>query len=680
MLLSSSTQFPQPHGYEQRQGVEEEIAQAAGAIRNMASTNERRIEFVEAGAAEPLVSIIREMGDVQRGAAAAAVHSLCVENARNRQIIARAGAIAPLVAVIRQAVSDETHDDGGEYEDENGRVRRLVRCTGPNKPSDPTLEYCVSALRELALETKNSEMVGQCGGLKPLLALMSMTQRQETRSLAGNTIVSLAATEKYRDAIGRLGAMPIFLEFVEQGPNVDTLMATCAVKNMLSNNNNKTLFMEHKGLPLLLEIMKDPSATARSQEKCAAALCHLAMVPEYVKPLVDGGTLAVVSAHLHSEDRRLRDACAELVGELGEGVGVDDLIDHVAHPLMYLLGSKLESERIVGARSLAKLALNGAESKVVISQMLVMDAGVAARDRRKTREWKLKRAVKRESAHLQATLRSYRQSVVDAEARKEAAKYEARREFKKIFGPTEIAAYREQFKMIDVDNSGAIDEFEMQALMTSIGLRGKGKKAKAALAKRVRRMIRSVDRDNTGTVDFNEFLQVMRRLHSGWGGSFGRALKRAGKQGKLGASGKAMRYLMGKKRAEAHIQGSLVLAKVRMRKMWVRVESVLGLSGVTAGQGNNVYCVVYWNHRRVGQTPTVENSLDVAWGADHDGDTVQREQTGSSGEVIVGLVPVECDGEAQYFEWLLPMQFDDLEMRVEVRLIHTRHSNPTATH
>ena len=117
-----------------------------------------------------------------------------------------------------------------------------------------------------------------------------------------------------------------------------------------------------------------------------------------------------------------------------------------------------------------------------------------------------------------------------------------------------------------------------------------------------------------------------------------------------------------------------------MRKMWVRVESVLGLSGVTAGQGNNVYCVVYWNHRRVGQTPTVENSLDVAWGADHDGDTVQREQTGSSGEVIVGLVPVECDGEAQYFEWLLPMQFDDLEMRVEVRLIHTRHSNPTATH
>ncbi|KAH6674060.1 calmodulin [Plectosphaerella plurivora] len=60
---------------------------------------------------------------------------------------------------------------------------------------------------------------------------------------------------------------------------------------------------------------------------------------------------------------------------------------------------------------------------------------------------------------------------------------------------------KEVFKIFDRDGTGDISPLELQAAMTSLGL-------KPSLAE-VKEMIREIDTDGDGQIDFNEFLDIM---------------------------------------------------------------------------------------------------------------------------------------------------------------------------
>jgi len=64
-----------------------------------------------------------------------------------------------------------------------------------------------------------------------------------------------------------------------------------------------------------------------------------------------------------------------------------------------------------------------------------------------------------------------------------------------------VAMYREVFKMFDMDGSGTIEEEEL-----GIGLRLIGKRPEEA---ELQELIRRVDKDNSGEIDFSEFLEFM---------------------------------------------------------------------------------------------------------------------------------------------------------------------------
>eukprot|EP00002_Diphylleia_rotans_P010472 TRINITY_DN2095_c0_g1_i1.p1 TRINITY_DN2095_c0_g1~~TRINITY_DN2095_c0_g1_i1.p1 ORF type:complete len:154 (-),score=43.59 TRINITY_DN2095_c0_g1_i1:432-893(-) len=67
----------------------------------------------------------------------------------------------------------------------------------------------------------------------------------------------------------------------------------------------------------------------------------------------------------------------------------------------------------------------------------------------------------------------------------------------------ELREFREIFSLVDVDHSGSISPEELGQLMTTLGLRPSQQELDA--------MIREIDADGSGDIDFDEFVAVMSR-------------------------------------------------------------------------------------------------------------------------------------------------------------------------
>ncbi|KAG3098354.1 hypothetical protein PI124_g15373 [Phytophthora idaei] len=70
-----------------------------------------------------------------------------------------------------------------------------------------------------------------------------------------------------------------------------------------------------------------------------------------------------------------------------------------------------------------------------------------------------------------------------------------------LFGPKELTKLKQQFMVLDLDGSGAIDEHELQQLVKKLGRRAEEFDLPA--------MLREVDGDGSGSIGFNEFLQIV---------------------------------------------------------------------------------------------------------------------------------------------------------------------------
>ncbi|KAH8069709.1 Ca2-binding protein [Aureococcus anophagefferens] len=68
----------------------------------------------------------------------------------------------------------------------------------------------------------------------------------------------------------------------------------------------------------------------------------------------------------------------------------------------------------------------------------------------------------------------------------------------------EIEEIREAFNLFDTDGSGTIDPKELKAAMQSLGFEAKNQT--------IYQMIGDIDKDNSGTIDFEEFLDMMAKM------------------------------------------------------------------------------------------------------------------------------------------------------------------------
>jgi Ca2+-binding EF-hand superfamily protein len=652
--LSRGICFPQPALQVDVIATERELGQAAGALKNMATTEKIRIEIVDQGAVDPLVKCIKGQCDFVKGMAADCLGELAI-NIRNRDIIAQGGAIPPLVGILRHFAAPPD-EDYSTYVDEFGKVRSI----GSEKPTLKTVERVCRALRRLALNAKNAIELGHNGAMKPLLFVMEHVDSAETRSQSGNTLVSMAATEEYRNKIGRLDAIPAFQKFLKSIGH-DTLMAACALKNLVWNEPNKHMMAHKQGIPQLVDILA--SGPTRAAEKCATSLCHIAECREHLKDVVDAKAITALIPHLHSEDIRLKLAAVRLLEILHSAMDVEQYKLCAQQLMLMLRKEAMWKERILATSCLGHLASAGGEHsdemKIAICASAVELLHLEPRERKRQIEFKRKRAIKREQMRISKSLTSYRQWKADAAQRVMELRFKANTEMRMYFSRPEINAFREQFKAIDMDKSGQIDENELKALLITLGEKpGQGKRAARLFNKRVRRLIHEVDVDKTGTVDFNEYLAIMKDLREGKGGALAKVMKRAALGGYLGRMSSSIKSFFAKNRRAVPVQGTVGLLRVRLRKVTVQVSNVVNLGtnekakkshfkkkGTTDEEPKraeyDVYCRLFWCDRPIGKTIVVKNTReDVVF----DGDTKPM----------------------QKFDFLLPEDCDNLDLRVEV--------------
>ena len=75
------------------------------------------------------------------------------------------------------------------------------------------------------------------------------------------------------------------------------------------------------------------------------------------------------------------------------------------------------------------------------------------------------------------------------------------------FSAKEVNEFHAQFQAFDADGNGHITEEELGSVMRNLGENVDGARLKA--------LIREVDMDNNGTVELNEFFQIIRNMRSG---------------------------------------------------------------------------------------------------------------------------------------------------------------------
>jgi len=100
------------------------------------------------------------------------------------------------------------------------------------------------------------------------------------------------------------------------------------------------------------------------------------------------------------------------------------------------------------------------------------------------------------------------------------------------FKADEVALFIEQFNLFDEDKSGSIDSKELESVMKQVG--------ETASPDQLRQIIAEVDSDKNGTVEFGEFLNIIKKLRSGQASStsgFGKVYKKAEQLVKISGAG-----------------------------------------------------------------------------------------------------------------------------------------------
>ena len=125
--------------------------------------------------------------------------------------------------------------------------------------------------------------------------------------------------------------------------------------------------------------------------------------------------------------------------------------------------------------------------------------------------------VRRVQEKMDAMLQSLEQSRAQEDA--------AREKYKDVFTEEEIENYINQFRAVDEDGSGQIDETELGKIFSSIGVEVEPKKLQL--------MFQQVDEDGSGEVDLDEYMGMLKRVADGDDDELTRILIEAAKQAEI---------------------------------------------------------------------------------------------------------------------------------------------------
>ena len=227
-----------------RSGSKPAQTAAAWALVTSEVTSARVI--ARAGAIEPLVALLSGDNAGAQEAAAAALGNLAFDEADNTLAIARAGAIEPLVALLRV-----------------GSVRAQ--------------EEAASALRNLAAIRPNCVAIARAGAIEPLVALVrggSAMAQQHAAAALGNLVIS----PTYQVVIAREGAIEPLVALMRDGSPQAQIEATYALYFLAAQNTeNQAAIVQANAIGPLLELARGGNAEAQGDYGPGALLDILAI-------------------------------------------------------------------------------------------------------------------------------------------------------------------------------------------------------------------------------------------------------------------------------------------------------------------------------------------------------------------------------------------------------------------
>jgi len=226
-----------------RSGTDDDKTQAALVLGIMATTSAaKQAAIARAGAVTPLMAMLKERVPEARGQAAVALKALAANNTYNKVAIVRAGAIPVLIRLIQQ--------DDSEVQ-----------------------EVAAAALQTLA-ETSNTVEIAQAGAIVPLVALLR-DERPGVREEAAGALVILALNADNQVAIAQVGAIPLLVELLDDEVPQVREQAAAALRNLAAENlDNQVAIARAGSLAPLAELLQDHLQGVR--EEALAALRNLA--------------------------------------------------------------------------------------------------------------------------------------------------------------------------------------------------------------------------------------------------------------------------------------------------------------------------------------------------------------------------------------------------------------------
>lgn len=229
------------------------------------ATSESKNELLEPEELEAVVkTLVDDLGSgnsksLQRNAAEE-LRLLAKHKMENRMMIAKAGAVRPLVC--------------------------LLHSTDPQ-----TQEATVTALLNLSLCDDNKMEITRAGAIKPLIYVLK-TGTSVAKQNAACALLSLSLIDDNKVSIGAAGAIPPLVALLISGSSRGKKDAATTLYTLSSLHQNKDRAIRAGAIKPLVELMADPSSGM--VDKAVVVLSNLASVPDGKNAIVEEGGIPVL--------------------------------------------------------------------------------------------------------------------------------------------------------------------------------------------------------------------------------------------------------------------------------------------------------------------------------------------------------------------------------------------------
>lgn len=321
---------------------------ATSVMRNLSVDSDNRKQIA---AVDGMVLLLRNGDDRQKGEAARELKCLAIRSQADGLLIAAAGAISPLVTLLK-----------------NG--------------TDDSIEQAAGALATLAGNAENIKAIAAAGAIDALVSLLRNGTKGHKNAAAG-ALANLAVNSTNNLSIVATGAIDPLVSGLKSGTNQQKENAAGALRFLAANVSNAALIAEAGAIAPLVALLRN--GTDHQKQHSLGALTNLAIHPSIKVLIADARAISPLVKLLRNGTSRHKEKSACVLASLASNLSIAMSIVAAGaiNPLLMLFRKGTDSQKNKAAAALRILAANPV-NRIAIDDTVGIEwltAGVSARER-----------------------------------------------------------------------------------------------------------------------------------------------------------------------------------------------------------------------------------------------------------------------------------------------------------